>query len=210
VDTDSIARLLQPFIELDQMRLRAISTYVDLLLKWNARINLTAVRQPEEILQRHFGESLFAGAHVIGQRPVARAIDLGSGAGFPGVPLAMLAPEAEVTLIESNQKKATFLKELIYALRLKNAKVYGDRGETYAGKADLVMLRAVEKFDKALPLAVSLTEAERRIGIMIGRAQMEAATKVNSQVQWQEPVSIPSGHSRILLIGTKLAKVGGR
>src|SRR5712671_2242023 len=114
VETDAIARLLQPFIQLDEMRLSAISTYIDLLLKWNSRVNLTAIREPREIVQRHFGESLFAAKYIIEQqKPVQTAIDLGSGAGFPGVPFAIMAPGAQVTLIESQQKKATFLKELI-------------------------------------------------------------------------------------------------
>ena len=207
MDTDSISRLLQPFIELDETRLRAISTYVDLLLKWNARINLTAVRQAEEIIKRHFGESFFAARHVIEQKPVASAIDLGSGAGFPGVPFAMLAPEVEVTLIESSKKKATFLKEVIHALGLKNARVYGDRGETYPEKGDLVMLRAVESFEQTLPLAVRLVEAGGRIALMIGLSQVDATQEAGSPVQWQKPVPIPGSHSRILLIGTKDAKV---
>jgi len=146
VETAAIAHLLEPFIELDETRLRAISTYIDLLLKWNARINLTAIREPSEIVQRHFGESLFAAKHLLEQKLPQTAIDLGSGAGFPGVPFALLAPEVQVTLIESQQKKATFLKELVHALGLKNTRVFSDRAENYPGTADLVMLRAVERF----------------------------------------------------------------
>ena len=132
MDTANIARLLEPFIQLDEMRLAAISKYIDLLIKWNARINLTAIRAPEEIVQRHFGESLFAAMHILAEKSVKTAIDLGSGAGFPGVPFALLATEVEVTLIESNQKKSTFLKELIYLLGLKNVKVFAGRAESYS------------------------------------------------------------------------------
>ena len=117
METAAIAQLLQPFIQLDEMRLCAISTYIDLLLKWNARINLTAIRDPNEIVQRHFGESFFAAKYLLAQKRPQTAIDLGSGAGFPGVPFALLAPDVRVTLIESQQKKATFLKELIRVLR---------------------------------------------------------------------------------------------
>src|SRR5579859_3673600 len=119
VETSAIAQLLQPFIELDEMRLRAISIYVDLLLKWNARVNLTAIREPDEIVQRHFGESLFAAKYLLERERPQTAIDLGSGAGFPGVPFAMLAPAVQVTLIESQQKKSTFLRELVRVLELK-------------------------------------------------------------------------------------------
>ncbi|MGZ7107179.1 MAG: 16S rRNA (guanine(527)-N(7))-methyltransferase RsmG, partial [Candidatus Angelobacter sp.] len=98
METAAIAQLLKPFIELDETRLHAISKYIDLLLKWNARINLTAIRDASEIVQRHFGESLFAAKYVLEQKPVETAIDLGSGAGFPGVPFAILAPDVQVTL----------------------------------------------------------------------------------------------------------------
>src|SRR5579864_6773067 len=154
VETTTIAHLLQPFIQLDETRLRAISTYIDLLLKWNARMNLTAIREPSEIVQRHFGESLFAAKYLLEHGRPQTAIDLGSGAGFPGVTFAMLAPDVQVTLIESQQKKATFLKELIRVLEFKNVKVFSDRAEGYPGTADLVMLRGVEKFEQALQIAI--------------------------------------------------------
>ncbi len=207
METAAIAQLLQPFIELDEMRLRSISTYIDLLLKWNARINLTAIREPAEIVQRHFGESLFAAKSLLAHNPVETAIDLGSGAGFPGVPFAILAPDVQVTLIESQQKKATFLKELIYSLELKNVKVFGERAESYLKTSDLVMLRAVDKFEQALQLAVRLTRVGGRVALMIGAAQIELAKKLEPNVDWQEAVNIPSGHSRELLLGTKTVKV---
>jgi len=203
VETAVIAQLLQPFIELDEMRLRDISTYIDLLLKWNSRINLTAIRDPGEIVQRHFGESLFAAKYALDQKPVEMAIDLGSGAGFPGVPFAILAPDVRVTLIESQQKKATFLQELIYTLGLKNVKVFAARAESYSGTVDLVMLRAVERFEQALQMAVRLTEPGGRIALMIGSGQVELARKLGITVNWSDPVQIPGSHSRELLLGTK-------
>ncbi len=207
VETSAIAQLLQPFIELDEMRLRAISIYVDLLLKWNARVNLTAIREPDEIVQRHFGESLFAAKYLLQQERPQTAIDLGSGAGFPGVPFAMLAPAVQVTLIESQQKKSTFLRELVRVLELKNVKVFSDRAESYLGAADLVMLRAVEKFEKALQIAVDLTRAEGRIALMIGAGQVESARNLGVGVNWEKPVQIPCSSSRELLVGIKAIKV---
>jgi 16S rRNA (guanine527-N7)-methyltransferase len=208
VETVAIARLLEPFIELDETRLRSISIYIDLLLKWNARINLTAIREPSEIVQRHFGESLFAGKYLLQQKLPQTAIDLGSGAGFPGVPFAMLAPDVQVTLIESQQKKATFLKELIHALGLKNVKVFSDRAESYSGTADLVMLRAVEKFEQALRMAVRLTNEGGRLTLMIGSGQAEAARRLAAEVIWDDPVEVPCSLSRELLVGIKPLKVG--
>jgi 16S rRNA (guanine527-N7)-methyltransferase len=206
VETAAIAHLLHPFIELDETRLRAISIYIDLLLKWNARINLTAIREPNEIVQRHFGESLFAAKYLLDQHLPEAAIDLGSGAGFPGVPFAMLAPEVGVTLIESQQKKATFLKELIHALGLKNVKVFSDRAENYPDTADLVMLRAVEKFGQALRVAVRLAKPGGRVGLMIGSGQVESAKKLATGMSW-EAIRVPCSLSRELLIGKKPSKV---
>ena len=207
METAAIAQLLKPFIELDETRLHAISKYIDLLLKWNVRVNLTAIRDPNEIVQRHFGESLCAAKYVLEQKPVETAIDLGSGAGFPGVPFAILAPDVQVTLIESQQKKATFLKELVYSLGLKNVKVFSDRAESYLETADLVLLRAVEKFDQALPMAFRLTIAGGLIALMIGSGQVERARKLLAEVAWSDAVKIPSGHSRELLLGTRKVKV---
>lgn len=207
VEIAAIAHLLQPFIQLDESQLRIISTYIDLLLKWNARINLTAIRDPSEIVQRHFGESLFIAKYLLEKQLPQTAIDLGSGAGFPGVPFAMLAPEVQVTLIESQQKKATFLKELIYVLGLRNTKVFSDRAERYPGNADLVMLRAVEKFEQALPMAVRLTKPGGRIALMIGSGQVESAKKMGTDVSWAEPVPVPRSNSREVLLGIRLVKV---
>jgi len=208
VETAAIAHLLEPFIELDETRLRAISTYIDLLLKWNARMNLTAIREPGEIVQRHFGESLFAAKHLLEQKLPQTAIDLGSGAGFPGVPFALLAPEVQVTLIESQQKKATFLKELVHTLGLKNAKVFSDRAENYPGTADLIMLRAVERFEQALRMAIRLTNEGGRVALMIGSGQVESARKLAPEVVWDSRVEIPCSLSRELLVGIKQLKVG--
>ncbi len=182
--------------------------YIDLLLKWNARINLTSIREPSEIVQRHFGESLFAAKHLLEQKLPQTAIDLGSGAGFPGVPFALLAPAVQVTLIESQQKKATFLKELIHTVGLKNAKVFSDRAETYPGTADLIMLRAVERFEQALRMAIRLTNEGGRVALMIGSGQVESARKLGPEVVWDSPVEIPCSLSRELLVGIKQLKVG--
>src|SRR5205823_10935323 len=109
----AIADLLTRYLEHGSPSLYAqLSTYLDLLLKWNARTNLTAIRDPEEIVRRHFGESLFAAGHLpvedLGvsgpdSGPIT-LLDLGSGAGFPGLPIALLCPGVQVTLAESQNK----------------------------------------------------------------------------------------------------------
>src|SRR6266513_1456917 len=95
-----------------------IQQYIKILLTWNAKINLTAIRDPLEILHRHFCESMFAGISVPIER--GRLADVGSGGGFPGLPLKIMRPGLQVSLIESNLKKATFLAEVIRELGLRD------------------------------------------------------------------------------------------
>jgi 16S rRNA (guanine527-N7)-methyltransferase len=207
MDIAIIERLLGPYAKLDERRVRLTSTYIDILLKWNARVNLTAVREPGEIVTRHFGESFFAAEVLRARAAPETAIDLGSGAGFPGIPLAISMPETQVTLIESNGKKSTFLREVISLLQLKNASVFTGRGEDYPGRAALVTMRAVERFERALRTALSLVEAEGTIGLMIGADQVAPATAMSEGLEWSQPVAIPGGHSRILLVGTRKVRV---
>jgi len=136
-----------------------LAAYLDLLLKWNARTNLTAIREPEEIVRRHFGESLFAGVHLASRlSPSATLLDLGSGAGFPGLPIQLLLPELRVTLAESQGKKASFLREAVRTLGL-STEVWSKRAEELpASRAfDAVTLRAVDN------MAAALATAEARI-----------------------------------------------
>jgi len=153
--TVRIAELLQPFYAspppdlLDQL-----SVYLDLLLKWNARTNLTSIRDPEEIVRRHFGESLFTAAHL---PACGTLLDLGSGAGFPGIPIQLALPQLKVTLAESQNKKAAFLREAVRTLGLP-AQVWADRAENLPPGTcfDVVTLRAVDDPETALRVAESL------------------------------------------------------
>jgi 16S rRNA (guanine527-N7)-methyltransferase len=207
VDNATISRILRPFVELSPENLAQTSKYLDLLLKWNAKMNLTAVRDADAIVARHFGESFFL-AERLELAPGDTVIDLGSGAGFPGLPLAMLAPAVQVTLIESNRKKAAFLNEVIFALQLKNARAFSQRAETYPDKADLVTMRAVEKFEKTLPVALERVREGGRIALMIGDSQLSTARGLAGGVQWDDPIPVPGGHSRVLAVGTKPVTVG--
>lgn len=149
----AIADLIGPYLpDPPAALLPRLSAYLDLLLKWNARTNLTAIREPEEIVRRHFGESLFAGRHLGAS---ATLLDVGSGAGFPGLPIALLRPEIEVTLAESQNKKAAFLREAVRTLGVANVEVWAARAEDLAPgrQFDTVTLRAVDRMEVALPIA---------------------------------------------------------
>jgi 16S rRNA (guanine527-N7)-methyltransferase len=119
----------------------------------------------------------------------------------------MYCATADVTLIESQGKKAAFLNEVIYALKLKNARVFHGRAEQFSSRADLVTLRAVEEFDKALPTASGLVKLGGRIALMIGRSQAERARQAAQNLEWSVPVNVPGGESRLLLTGTKIVNV---
>jgi 16S rRNA (guanine527-N7)-methyltransferase len=210
MDSARIQQLLRPFLPapLTAAQLAHISIYIDLLLRWNARINLTAVRDEESIVTRHFGESLFAARHLFPAtddvRPATRCVDLGSGAGFPGLPIKLWAPTTHATLIESHHKKATFLREVIRALALTNIEVFAARGEDFPpATADLVTLRAVERFDQALPLAANLVRPAGRLALLIGSKQLDPVRSANSGCDWQRSIPIPLSDTRVLLIGTR-------
>jgi 16S rRNA (guanine527-N7)-methyltransferase len=155
---EAIAALLPPYVRADGLDLARIcgqlASYLDLLQKWNAKLNLTAIRTPEEIVRRHFGESLFAGSHL-GQ--CETLLDFGSGAGFPGLPIQLLRPDVTVTLAESQGKKTAFLREVVRTLGLAT-EVYAGRVESMAPRKqfDTVALRAVDNMEAAV------TEAGKR------------------------------------------------
>ncbi len=129
-----------------------LGVYLDLLLRWNERTNLTAIRNPEQIVQRHFGESLFA-ARVLACKleDGAAVLDVGSGAGFPGLPIQLFLPHVAVTLAESQGKKCAFLREA--------ARETGATAEIWPARAQelpasrrfhAVTMRAVDKPSQAL------------------------------------------------------------
>lgn len=210
LDAARIATLLQPYLPDVSTELAAqLQTYLDLLLRWNARINLTSVRDPEQIVTRHFGESLFA-ARVLREAgalaPGASLCDVGSGAGFPGIPIKLFAPELKLTLIESHHKKATFLREVERALCLSHIVVHGGRAETWGSRADVVTLRAVEKFAAVLSLAASLVEERGTLCLLIGEAQAQVAASALGH-NWQPATSrsIPESAGRIVWIARRTA-----
>jgi 16S rRNA (guanine527-N7)-methyltransferase len=212
VQAARIAELLEPFLPeaddpqsaMDDTLLLRISTYIDILGRWNAHINLTAVRDEDEIITRHFGESFFAARHLFPRRSAlagVTAADLGSGAGFPGIPIKLWAPEISMTLIESNHKKATFLREVVRALRLTDIDIQNARAEDLRQSFNLVTLRAVEHFSRVLPVAARLTSAGGRLALLIGSSQVDEAKSILPEISWQAPIRITASESRVILTG---------
>ena len=211
METLRIAELLAPFTapaDLSPQTLTQLQSYLDLLLRWNARMNLTAVRDPEHIVTRHFGESLFAArvllADGIGRAEDCTVADVGSGAGFPGIPIKLYAPEVELTLIESHGKKATFLREVNRTLGLKGSEVFCGRAEQWGKPADLVTLRAVEQFERSLPVAAGLVGVKGTLCLLLGAGQVPIARRaLGTTWEWQEPEAVPQSNQRVVLVGRR-------
>lgn len=202
--SSTIHRALAEFhLSADEQQVLQIQQYMGLLLKWNDAVNLTAIRDPLEILYRHFCESMFA-ASVVGLDN-GRLADVGSGGGFPGLPLKILRPELDLFLVEANIKKATFLAEAVRELGLTGARVlvsrYEDLGEELA-PLDFVCSRAVGEFPTFLKWASSPHVDAKQVLLWIGGRDLEEV-KALPAWEWREPIQIPQSLRRFLLTGTK-------
>ena len=151
---DRMAYLLRPYAAGDALTpevVASLRSYLALIVRWNARMNLTAIREPEELVQRQIGESLFAAQFL---RDAGTLLDFGSGAGFPGIPLQIVRPKLDVVLAESQGKKASFLREVVRTLSLP-CEVWAKRVEEMplSQKFDTVIMRSVDNTAAMLPLA---------------------------------------------------------
>lgn len=158
------AGLQQLGLSLSERQREQFLRYRDELLDWNTRVNLTAITKPEEVLVKHFLDSL--ALLLAYDRPAARLLDIGTGAGFPGIPLKIVRPEWQVTLLEATGKKVAFLRHIIETLQLKNIVAMQGRAEELAHKRgyraafDLVTARAVA----ALPTLLEYCAPFCRVG----------------------------------------------
>ncbi|MBR5292372.1 MAG: 16S rRNA (guanine(527)-N(7))-methyltransferase RsmG [Clostridia bacterium] len=150
MDFDMKAYCLGNIPGITERQAEQFSVYCDMLIDWNSRMNLTAITEPEQVAQKHFMDSILPAA-LIPQG--ASVIDVGTGAGFPGVPLAIMRPDIKLTLLDSLNKRITFLTELCTALKLP-ARCIHARAEDAGRKADLR-----EQFDIATSRAVANVSA---------------------------------------------------
>ena len=184
-------------------QLQQLTTHFSLLLKWNAKINLTSIRDPQEIATRHFEESLFLTKLV--PRPLGTMVDIGSGAGFPGLPLKIAWPGVATVLLEPNQKKTTFLKEVVRSCDLKGVDVRAERLESVAqgelaGRASLVTMRAVAPTRRALGDAVKLLSPGGHLALYTS-AEEAQPLPAPGHFQWRQRAAIPHSLRRVVLIG---------
>ena len=180
-----------------------IQQYMKILMIWNQKMNLTAIRDPQEILYRHFCESMYASVAI----PLegGRLADVGSGGGFPGLPLKIIRPELQVFLIECNIKRVTFLAEVIRELGLKGAQVlarrYEELGEEVA-PLDYACSRALGEFPAFLEWAGSDQIAAKQAILWIGDRDLSEIQKINTW-DWRKPILVPHSVRRFLLVGKR-------
>lgn len=179
---------LSGLVKLTPEQVSVFSRHYELLVRWNRSLNLTSIKSPEEIVERHYCESIFLAMHLPAE---ALSIgDLGSGAGFPGFPVAVLRPDCRVNLIEGHHRKAVFLRETTRSMT--NVRVLAARGEAVA-----------ERFDRVISRAVSYEHLEPILKKMASAADLltgEEAPPPELGFTWNT-VALPWGHSRFLRTG---------
>jgi 16S rRNA (guanine527-N7)-methyltransferase len=200
----AIQRAMNEFgLQLNQHQVQQIQQYTKILLAWNDKVNLTAIRDPLEILYRHFCESMFGAAALPVEK--CRLADVGSGGGFPGLPLKIVRPGLEVFLIESNVKKATFLAEVVRELGLTGATVLVSRFEELGEEVaplDFVCSRALGDFARFLDWAGSPAVSGKNVLLWLGGRDVEEVRAISGWT-WGTPKPIPHSLQRVLLSGAR-------
>lgn len=180
---------LRGIAELSSAQVELLQSHYELLVRWNRRLNLTRIESVEAAVERHYCESLFLAAHLAGS--AQRIVDVGSGAGFPGFPVAVLRPDCEITLVEAHQRKAVFLREA--SRDLPNVRVLAVRAEDVAGVYDRVISRAVSYED----LSGVLKRLARAADLLTGAEEPPESMGF----AWREAILLPWGRQRFLRQG---------
>jgi 16S rRNA (guanine527-N7)-methyltransferase len=200
-----VRQLLAPLeLKLTASQVGRIFTYLDLLERWNQKINLTGVRDPEACVTRHFGESLYLARWV---ELDGRLLDIGSGAGFPGLALKIAFPALAVTLLEPIAKKRAFLKEVVRTCEMRLVEVMGERLEDFArrdppDRFDTATARAVGRLDVLVSLALRCLNPGGRIILWLSEKQASSLIRLEGHVIWDPPIPIPLSHHGVICCGS--------
>jgi len=198
-----IAQCLEPYgITCDPRLAGQIRSYITVLLQWNRKVSLTTVTDATEILKFHFGESLFAVSAV----PIRsrRLADIGSGAGFPGLPIRMALPDLDLTLVEPNARKATFLSEVARLLHLDRVTVFRGRMQDLPAGAppfDFITARALGRHEQLFAWSERRLADGGRLVLWLGEEDAKGISKTPGW-SWRAPVHIPGSKKRVLLVGS--------
>lgn len=186
---------------LDDATTDRLVIYISLFVRWNERINLSAIRDEEGIISRHIIESILVSS-VLPQE-IRTLLDFGSGAGLPGIPIALCRPEMAVTLAESQGKKAAFLQEVVRALGIQ-AKVHSGRAEVLGTVFDCVTLRAVDKMPKAVAAAAPLVAPAGWLALMTTTGERDGLERAaGTEFSWSIEKRLPGGAHRIVALGSR-------
>lgn len=192
---DLVERCLHPhFPGLTAAQIAALEAHYTLMMRWNPRINLTAITNPEEVVTRHYGESLAIAAAI--PQGSWQIVDAGSGAGFPGVPIAVVRPECTVTMLDIDIRKDVFIRET--TIGVPNARVGNDRLSAYEPGCDWLVSRALHR-QELIPYA-----ATHRCSVALPLNEDEiACTKDDwGEIEWAGPLRLPWKGSAVLLTGS--------
>lgn len=186
---------LGSYVTLTEAEMSVLYTHFRLLLAWNERLNLSSIRRPEEIAVRHYCECLFFASRIAPAPLEGWSIaDIGSGAGFPGLPIAALRPAWHITLIESHQRKAVFLRESTRELH--NVVVLAERAEGIKKRFDWIVSRAVRPAD----VVEHVPGLASRVGLLLSERDFNIVRQ-HSRISWQEPVPIPWAKQTVCAFG---------
>ena len=207
VSEATVRQLLEPFgLALSAEQTGKVVAYLELLLRWNAKINLTSLRDPASCLRRHFGESLYVGRWV---ELKGKLLDIGSGAGFPGLCLKILFPELSVTLLEPVAKKRGFLKEAARVCGMSGVEVRRERLEEFArsagaeGAFDAVTARAVGNLQALIPLASGCLKEGGKLLLWLSRLQASAIGYGKGEFEAVKSLKLPGGEQGEIWWGEK-------
>lgn len=200
-------------IDLDGETVGKLETYMNLLIEWNEKINLTAIKEPEEIIEKHFYDCILPLSSGLIN---GRCADVGSGAGFPGLVWKIVKPELEIVLIEPTGKRCTFLNTVIRELGLNGISVVNQRSEDYVrkerGAFDTVTARAVANLPVLAELCVPLVRKNGIFAAMKGSAGEDEASKavhamniLGACLETVQKTSLPSSDERVNLFYRKSA-----
>ena len=199
-------------IEMDENKAKLFYEYMNMLLEWNEKMNLTAITDPEDVIVKHFVDSLTISKQIENN---SKIIDVGTGAGFPGIPLKIYNESLKVTLLDSLNKRTIFLKEVVDKLELKNVEIIHGRAEDYAQdlkyreKYDYAVSRAVAPLNILLEYLVPYTKINGNVIAMKGSSANEeiesaqnALKKLDSTINNIEKIALPkdSGERYIITI----------
>ncbi len=208
-------------ISLSGPQLGKFQRYLELLLVWNEKVNLTAITEPQEVVIKHFLDSLLL-LNTVSLKQGAKVIDVGTGAGFPGIPLKIARPDLDLTLLDSLNKRLVFLQELLKELELSAETVHcraeeGGRKKELRGKFDFVTARAVAPLNLLCEYCLPFLKVGGIFAAMKGpncSEEIEAAKKaigiLGAEIKEKKELNLPDGSGRTIIVLKKCKETSDR